>query len=206
MRESQGGRIRGMPHRIDPPINNRCIRHGQVTQRVRAATVSNFAISPLCPLHKCVQTVHTAGPPNTRLEVGPPGAPQLFGHFDAGDDRGREVAQVKPENLRELDPSTSASTSVKQVSHCKWLVESNSTSHRTRSFVCIYNGARKLLKPHALTRSCTVAPQVAISAFMAIGATWRCTVGGTARLPRGAQRRARSLSTRSRRDALGTVR
>ena len=70
--------MRGEPQRIDQPISNRCIRHGQVTQRVRAAAVSNFAISPLCPLHKCVQTVHTAGPPNTRLEVGPPEAPLSF--------------------------------------------------------------------------------------------------------------------------------
>ena len=97
MRESLGGRMRGMPHRIDPPINNRCIWHGRVTQRVYAAAVSNFTISSPCPLHKRVQTVHTAKPPNTRLEVGPPDAPQFFGHFDAGDDRGREAVQVKPE-------------------------------------------------------------------------------------------------------------
>ena len=89
--------MRGEPQRIDQPISNRCIRHGQVTQRVRAAAVSNFTISSPCPQHKRVQTVHTAGPPNTRLEVEPPVAPQLFGCLDAGDNHGREVPRVKPE-------------------------------------------------------------------------------------------------------------
>ena len=97
MRESLGGPMWGLPQRIDLPFSNRCIQHGQVTQRVRAAAVSNFTISSPCPLHKRVQTVHTERPPNTRLEVAPPDAPQCFGHFDAGDDRGREAVQVKPE-------------------------------------------------------------------------------------------------------------
>ena len=63
--------MRGEPQRIDQPISNRCIRHGQVTQRVRAAAVSNFTISSPCPLHKRVQTVDTAGPHTARDQPSP---------------------------------------------------------------------------------------------------------------------------------------